>query len=233
MYTVYMHITPSNKKYIGITKQIPYKRWLNGKGYQKQSYFHNAILKYGWDNIRHEILFTDLTKEQAEEKEILLIALYKSNNRKYGYNVENGGNVNKVSDETKLKLHNANIGKHHTKETCKKLSMLEKTRWQNDEYRQNQVNKRLGKEPWNKGKTTPASTREKQRQAKLNKYVGANHWNSKKIINLDTLKIYNSIGLIAKEFNLKNGSHIVDVCKGKRKTAYGYHWQYYDEYFKN
>ena len=71
--------------------------------------------------------------------------------------------------------------------------------------------------------------KEKQRRAKLGKYVGSKHWNSKKVINLDTGKIYNSIGLVAKELNIKNGSHIVEVCKGKKNKAYGYHWKYYDD----
>lgn len=112
-YSLYVHITPNNKFYIGITKQKPVKRWLNGKGYQRQSYFYNAILKYGWKNIQHIILYSNLTKEDAENKEILLIKLLKSNNRKYGYNIENGGHINKVSNETKIKIRNKNIGKHH------------------------------------------------------------------------------------------------------------------------
>lgn len=180
-YTVYMHITPNNKVYIGITKQEPKKRWNSGYGYIQNKYFFNAILKYGWNNINHIILYTHLTKEEAEEKEIECIAFYKSNQREYGYNIENGGHVNR------------------------------------------------GITAWNKGKETPKEVRLKQRQAKLGKYVGDKHWNSKKVINLDTGKVYNSIGLIAKELNIKNGSHIVAVCKGKRKIAYGYHWKYLDD----
>lgn len=52
IYYVYMHIAPNNKKYIGITKQKPIKRWLYGKGYQKQGYFYNAILKYRMEKHR-------------------------------------------------------------------------------------------------------------------------------------------------------------------------------------
>ena len=47
-----MHIAPNNKRYIGITKQNPIKRWLYGKGYQKQDYFYNAILKYRMEKHR-------------------------------------------------------------------------------------------------------------------------------------------------------------------------------------
>ena len=227
MYSLYMHITPNGKRYIGITKQKPVKRWLHGKGYQKQSYFFNAILKYGWDNIEHVVLFNNLTKEEAEQKEIELIAKYRTNERKYGYNIENGGHANKVSKQTRKKLSEINKGKHHSPETCQKLVEIQKERWRDKDYRESQIQKRLGQEAWNKGKQTPKEVREKQRQAKLGKYTGEEHWSSKKVINLDTGQIYDSFGLVAKELGIANGSHIVAVCKGKREKAYGYRWAYY------
>lgn len=92
-YKVYKHIFPNGKVYIGITSYRWYKsaRWKNGDGYNKQTYMRNAIKKYGWENIKHEILFDNLTKEEAEQKEIELIAFYKSNQREYGYNIQKGG----------------------------------------------------------------------------------------------------------------------------------------------
>lgn len=227
-YSVYMHVVPNGKRYIGITGQEPSKRWLNGKGYQKQGYFFNAILKYGWDSMKHIVLFSDLTKEQAEKMEVALIALYKTNEREFGYNIERGGHLLKVADDTKEKIRQANIGKHHSKETCEKLRELERERWRDAEYRKNQIEKRQGKTPWNKGKKTSDETKEKQRQAKLGKYVGSKHWSAKPVINLDTGEVYESIGLVAKALGKKNGSKIVLVCKGERKTAYGYRWAYYE-----
>ena len=87
-YCVYKHITPDKRIYIGITRGNPLKRWNNGHGYRGQSVFFNAIIKYGWDNIKHEILYSGLAKEEAEQKETELIAEYKSNNLKYGFNVQ-------------------------------------------------------------------------------------------------------------------------------------------------
>lgn len=226
MYSVYMHILPNGKRYIGITQQEPRKRWLAGKGYQRQTYFYNAILKYGWANIEHEILHTGLSKTEAEQAEKALIARYKSDRRDYGYNIERGGNANKVSQSTREKLRRINLGKHHTKETREKLSRLERDRWLDKDYRDNQVKKRLGKPTWNKGKTTSVDTRAKQSAAKLGKYIGEKHWNSKQVVNLDTGKIYGSFGEIARELKIKNGSHVAAVCKGRRATAYGYHWAY-------
>lgn len=90
-FVVYKHTTPNNKVYIGITSQPVQNRWgKNGNGYKGQL-FHRAVLKYGWDNIKHEVLFTHLSKEEAFQKEIELIAKYNSTDGRYGYNVSNGG----------------------------------------------------------------------------------------------------------------------------------------------
>ena len=104
-FTVYKHTSPSGKVYIGITSQSVTRRWNNGNGYRHNKYFYRAILKYGWYNFKHEILFTELTKEQAEFKEIELIKLYNSTNNRYGYNIQNGGNYSgKHSESSKLKM---------------------------------------------------------------------------------------------------------------------------------
>lgn len=133
-YTVYKHTSPSNKVYIGITSMKPKYRWSNGKGYKESCRFYNAIKKYGWDNFKHEILFENLTKEEAEQKEVELIAYYKSNQREYGYNIQNGGNsIGKISEETKKILSELNkeknhprYGKHLSKETKEKISIANK-----------------------------------------------------------------------------------------------------------
>lgn len=90
-YIVYKHTSPVGKVYIGITKMNPIRRWANGKGYKGCTHFYNAIIKYGWDNIRHEILYTGLSREEAECKEKELIRNYKSNNTSFGYNIQLGG----------------------------------------------------------------------------------------------------------------------------------------------
>lgn len=121
-YVVYKHTSPSGKVYIGITSKSVERRWLNGRGYSTQM-FYRAILKYGWDNIRHEILYVNLTKEEAEQKEIELIAYYKSNQPDFGYNIANGGNcAGSVAEETKRKLSELHKGKTPSEETRKKLS---------------------------------------------------------------------------------------------------------------
>lgn len=105
MYTAYCHTNKINgKKYVGITKKKPERRWQNGTGYKSSPHFYNAIKKYGWHNFLHEILYTDLTKKEAEEKEVALIKEWNTTDRCYGYNCESGGNANKnLSRETRCK----------------------------------------------------------------------------------------------------------------------------------
>lgn len=83
---VYIHTNKSNnKKYIGITCQIPENRWgINGEHYKGQDKFYNAIKEYGWDNFIHEIIETNLDKNTALAYEAQLILTYDT--------VENGYN---------------------------------------------------------------------------------------------------------------------------------------------
>ena len=144
-YIVYKHTTPSNKIYIGITGTSTNQRWNNGKGYAKHPYFYNAIKKYGWDNITHEILFDNLTKEDACIKEKELIKFYNSNNPKYGYNMTSGGemctwnelarnNLSKsklghiTSEQTKLKISNSEKGKIVSEESKQKMSVSQRNK---------------------------------------------------------------------------------------------------------
>lgn len=117
-YTVYCHTNKINgKRYVGITSQKSETRWNNGKGYKPTSHFRNAIEKYGWEEFTHEILFTGLTKKEAEAKEIELIAKWKLQDHNFGYNSASGGGVNRgyrFSEETKLKIAKVNCDRGST-----------------------------------------------------------------------------------------------------------------------
>lgn len=90
-YIVYKHTAPNGKVYIGITKRKAEERWLGGRGYKYNKHFSNAIKKYGWSNIEHEIITKDLNEEDAKEMERFFIQMYKSYDSKYGYNKTLGG----------------------------------------------------------------------------------------------------------------------------------------------
>lgn len=91
-YRVYIHtVLKNNKKYVGLsTKENINDRWKNGKGYMGQKVFYNAILKYGWENISHQVFECD-TEAEMKYLERYLIAYYNTTDRRYGYNVTEGG----------------------------------------------------------------------------------------------------------------------------------------------
>lgn len=72
-YSVYKHTLPDSKVYIGITSVPPEERWDNGFGYEQQSKFFREIVKYGWNNIKHEVLATCLSEKDARNMEKDLI----------------------------------------------------------------------------------------------------------------------------------------------------------------
>ncbi len=118
----------NNKKYIG--QSINIKRRKSEHFYKKcDMVISKSIFKHGKENFDFEIL--ELCEEsQLNELEIKYITQYKSNNREFGYNIDNGGNcTGKMSEETKQKLSEANkgdknafYGKKHTDESVKKMS---------------------------------------------------------------------------------------------------------------
>lgn len=109
-YTVYMHITPSNKKYVGITGDDPKNRWDSGHGYKQNRYFWNAIQKYGWNNIQHIILYSNLTQEEAKQCEIELIKKYQLTNRECGYNISEGGDLGSPSQRKPIFMYDKTTG---------------------------------------------------------------------------------------------------------------------------
>lgn len=112
---MYRHTNRVNGKvYIGMTSKRPKDRWQNGNGYSGQSLFWNAIQKYGWDAFDHEVLHEGLSKSEAEHMERELILHYRSNERDFGYNMADGGGVNrgyKLSDVTRKRLSEAHKGR--------------------------------------------------------------------------------------------------------------------------
>ena len=252
-YTVYMHISPSGKRYIGITSTSVNQRWNNGKGYETQI-FYRAIEKYGWDNIEHIIIAKELTKEEAEWLEIELIRELDTTNPSKGYNVAKGGegtNGCKHTEEWKQAMServsgenhpmfgshrngelNPMFGKHHTKETRQKLSELRlgKTHTEETKYR---ISEAL------KGRVVSEET--------IQKMSGENHPRARKVICVTTNEIFDTLTEGAKKYNIGRTSDIANCCKGykivkgkKRNVNYcgkltdgtPLVWKYYDEYLK-
>lgn len=134
-YTIYCHVFPNGKRYIGITKTSLEMRWDNGRGYKTCILVNRAIEKYGWNNVKHEILGETFSKEDAEAEERKYIALFNTTDPTYGYNILPGGDVsvNDATDEMKYKLGNGWRGKHRSEEEKQKIANGVKKRFERKE----------------------------------------------------------------------------------------------------
>ena len=220
MYTVYQHKNKINGKvYIGITSQKPEQRWRNGEGYKSSPHFYSAIQKYGWDNFEHNILFVELTKEQACLKEQELIKEFNSMNREYGYNSTSGGDIFVMNEETKQKISQAlmgnqnNLGHSCSEEKKKKISEAQKGREFNEEHKQ-----KLSEAA--KNRHVPCSEEKKQTLKEKS---------HKKPVYCEELnKVFESVQECGRQLGIP-ATNITKLCNGRGKTLKGYHLRYYND----
>lgn len=126
-YSVYVHIAPNGKMYVGITKQRPIRRWHGGHGYRNQPKFYNAIKKYGWNNFYHGVLVENISEDSACALEQYLIKRY--NTISNGYNQTTGGTIgytHSCSEDTKqlisLRHKGRTLSPEHKAKACEQLA---------------------------------------------------------------------------------------------------------------
>lgn len=230
-YKVYMHISPSGKKYIGITKQSLKKRFDNGRGYKNCFRFKNAIDKYGWENIQHILIKDNLTQSEAVKMEMDLIKRYNATDNRYGYNCSVGGNVPFITEETIRKRSLASKGRVFSDETKKKISEANKGKTFSEESR-----KRMSES--HKGKKLPLNTIEKMKKS----HIGikcSQEWiensNKRKYKKVDMydkngnyIKTFDSL-TEACSFSGAKAGNITKCIQGIRNTCAGYVWKLHCE----
>lgn len=224
MYTVYEHKNKINgKRYIGITKQKASDRWGNlGRNYKNSCpRFWSAIQCYGWDNFEHNILYTNLSKDDACALEIELIGKYKTQDRDYGYNILEGGQSPSLTYEIREKISSAlignknGLGKNCSPEKREKISAAQRGRCFTEEHKRNISLAKSGKSH------APVS-------ADTRKKISDSH-SKTPVICLDTNTVYPSIQQCSRDLHIPATS-ICAVCKGKHKTTSGLHFEYYHEH---
>lgn len=117
-YTVYEHVFPDGKRYIGITSHPTEYRWRGGEGYSNMPKMKAAIDRYGWDNIEHRIVASGLSKNAAQQMEAILIA--ETDSVRNGYNASSNAKTIAVKREKKRKRVEAN--EKAILDTAKKVS---------------------------------------------------------------------------------------------------------------
>lgn len=202
-YILYRHTSPSGKVYIGQTSRKPELRWgSNGVFYKGCTAFYNAILKYGWNNIKHEVIAWDLTQEEADLFEKSFIKMYKDKN--LSYNIAFGG------------LNN-NVGVKHTEETKQKQSKAHSELWKNPEYKDRLRNSFIGRQSSMLGKKMSDESKAKMSEKKsipVAQYT----------LDGEFVKLWKSIREVSQTLGFSENS-LSACCLGKTKKSHGYIWK--------
>lgn len=231
---IYKITNPVGAIYIGESKDIE-ERW--NREYKKlrcknQTRLYNSFMYYGVENHTFEIV-KECTVEEIPYYERHYQEYYNVLDKDYGLNLKYTSVGEKklvFSNETKLKMSssqkklyengykNPMQGKKRSEEQVKKHTEFLKNLYKN------------GKEPWNKGKTgiyndetlkkmkkekSDEHKRKLSEAKKGKKRSENNNGNSKKVINTETLEIYNS----AAECERKTGyKKLQSKLSGSRKN---------------
>jgi len=234
-YKVYKHTSPSNKVYIGITSTSETNRWSDGMGYSRQPYFFKAIVKYGWINFKHEILFDNLQKDEAYRLETELIKEYKSSDCNYGYNIHIGGYIDFTISKT------GRIYKKRTKPVSINPKLWRKVTKSDKNGNIINIfdNVRLAAEDAKVPTETLRTWCKFNKRPRNNDYIYSYEDNAsiEKTIGYKTVKVerydlsgnyidtFDSIEDAGRILNIKT-NHIPCVCRGRRVQTGGYKWKY-------
>lgn len=237
LWCVYKHTSPSGKVYIGIAKDVAHRWRGNGSGYKGSTRIANAIRKYGWENFKHEVLLTNLTREDACKKEVELISQYDSTNPQKGYNLLSGGQCGTHSKESIEKIRCANIGHEVSEKTRATLSSARSIpiiclETQSVFKNAKEASTILGICETSIGKVCngKAETAGGLHFCKLSDYEANNipnfkrsHGSEKRVVCITTGEVFENETVAAKKYGVTPQA-ISHACTGKVKTCCGLAW---------
>ena len=196
---IYKIINDFNDKiYVGKAKNGAATRWKQHikRDINNDQYIHRAMKKYGIEHFKYEIIENNVAEEKLNEREKYWIKILNCKVPN-GYNERDGGNGGG--------------------------NCLEANQWCSTHPEEVKKNRQLAREKaweWQKNNSELFKSIIQENQKKA--------CNARKIpiICIETGITYESASEAAKQLNISSSSHISAACKGKRETAYGYHWKY-------
>ncbi len=133
----------NGKIYIGLTIQGTRVRYLHHL-YEARSNstfpIHRAIRKYGEENFEVEVIVSVEAQEELKLLEKAYIQEYKANDRKFGYNMTEGGDGTfgrLHSEETKEKIRQKAIGRKMSDDSKRRMSEAHSRNKEQDWYKAN------------------------------------------------------------------------------------------------
>lgn len=232
MYYLYRHIRLDKNEpfYIGIgTIQIienKYHYYSRSKEKSNRNIIWNRIVaktKYKID-----ILLESEDYDFIKQKEIEFIKLYGRIDLKTGIlaNMTDGGEgCLNISPESLLRRNQKLTGQKRSEEFKKKLSEDRKGEKNPcfgrifSKKEKEEISKRMKGHTFNLGKKASETHKKNISESRL----GSKHWRSKKVLNIKTNEIFDTVTLAAKSININRGylsNMLVNKCKNKTDMTY-------------
>jgi group I intron endonuclease len=226
----------NNKLLIGQSTNI-LRRFSQHKFYLKNNAHDNRHLqfaynKYGLENFIFEILVT-CEEDHLYSEENYWCNILNTHNDQFGYNIKptNPNGCYRHSQETKLKIGEANKGKKHSEEFKKKCSVRMKGHVKTDEIKQKIKESSIGKKHSEeskqkmslakKGKKIIFSLEGRDAVSKAHKEWLALGLKNKKIIDELSGEIYNSVTECIRYLNISSAAFYRNINgKGRFKNKY-------------
>lgn len=198
----------NGKVYIGLTtKTLEHRRKIHERDSKtKNTYFYRAMRKHGIESFRWEVLDDSAqTIEELEELERFYIKQYESfDNKSKGYNTQSGGNsLYQITEEERRKRQERVKG---TNNPMYGVPCPHKGRKFSEEHRK-KISESL------KGRKLPT-------------IMGGNNYNAKKVRNITTGEMFDTIMEASKKYNTSR-TNIGRACR-TGYNARGCKWEYLD-----
>ena len=197
---IYCITSPSGKQYIGQTIRTLSERWRDHcRSKSVCPAVHNAIVKYGEENMLVEIIDEADSVEELNQKEMFWIEELDTLSPR-GYNLKTGGANCKMSEETKAKMRAS---------AAKRPPMAEETKAKIKAAKEGEKNPFYGKAHTDDTKARMRSHQPHKRRVRC----------------VESGTIYASLADARRDTGVRS-EDISRVCSGKRKIAGGLHWEY-------
>ena len=225
----------NGKQYVGQTIHTLQERWYNHCSKNSGCVaLKNAIDKYGKDNFILSVIDTAETQKELDEKECFWINELNTLALN-GYNLKTGGEHIVFTDEIRQKISKSLTGKKLSDERKLEISEEMKKQWKSgsrtghpisekSRYVLSEYVQKHGS--WNKGLPKELQPRYgKPRSIEERQKISTTL--SKPVLCVELNKVFNSSQEASKELHIAfpNISHCLH---GRRKTAGGYHWRWYN-----
>lgn len=220
----------NNKVYIGKTNHIIRRLKEHQFKTYTNTYLANSIKQYGWHNFNYEILeeFDNIDNLELLALETAYIEYYNTTNKDIGYNLllfnfDRTGIV--VSDETREKIRTANLGRKHSDISKHKMSLWHINKTVSEATKLKMSLNKKGK--WAKEKNP---FYKKSIPEYIKESVRVVCCKAIKQIDIDSNKIIkewrSATDAAIYLGNINRKADIGKVCLGKKKTAFGFKWEF-------